>query len=218
MAARWGKGKHISELFFSYVEDHPNLYVCKCGTRRKKAGTSLLHIQVNLFFYQTMIALQKLRLTIISSHLNWKPFLGGFIWLWMAKCNFQKIKKPIIRKHVKHKTMWLTTCTRYVKQLVEVVENKISNLLPEVFALVFDCWTSGSTQYLSVFASYSSSNDKCYDLRLVTMSPMGDKCALDANEHYKFLKYILKLYHKSWSNIWCLIVDIVSTNKCISEK
>ncbi len=85
-------------------------------------------------------------------------------------------------------------------------------------ALVFDGWSSNSTHYLGVFASFPSNNTCRYETRLLALFPPGDEFYLDADEHYCFLTNILGFYRKTWDNVLCLIGDNVNTNKSSSNK
>ncbi len=104
----------------------------------------------------------------------------------------------------KHQAFSINTLMKYLAALTERVERKITALLPEKIALILDGWTCGSTHYLGVFASFPSDSKDSYEMRLLTLSPMGDECRLDASEHHKFFSYILGLYCKTWHNVVCI--------------
>ena len=225
MPARTGKGKRVSELFFTRCPTNADVYVCRCGTKRKRTGSSYQnltsHVQTAHPNYMDLIEcdekltqaqLDKYFTTAKSKHLyGWIDFVvNGLL-------PFHYVEKLIIRKHLKHEPPSLDAFMKYLQLLTEHVEMKIKNLLHSKLALVFDGWTVGSTHYLAVFASFHASNDDGYDARLLTLSPMGDECSLNAQEHYEFLTFVLNLYQKSWANVVCLVGDNMNTNKSIAN-
>ena len=106
----------------------------------------------------------------------------------------------------------------YLSLLTEHVEQNVSELLPTKMALIFDGWSSNSTNYLGLFALFLSNNICGYETRLLELSPLRDECYLDADAHYDFLTYVLGLYRKTWDNVVCLIKDNVNTNKSLYKK
>lgn len=120
--------------------------------------------------------------------------------------------------HVKHKPISLSTYMRYLPRLAEKVEQKVGNILPTKFALGFDGWTPSSTHYLLLFASFPSNNTQCYERGLLSISPMDDRCRLNADEHIKIMSYVLDLYGSTWQDVCALVGDNVRVNKSISNK
>lgn len=129
---------------------------------------------------------------------------------------FHYVEKQVITKHVKYYPPILETFRKYLHLPIEHVEQKISALLPNNFALIFDGWSCGSTHYVAVFASYSDSCDNGYQTRLPNLSPVGDECSLSSQGYRDFLTCVLELYQKSWANIVWLISDKLNTNKALS--
>ena len=125
------------------------------------------------------------------------------------ECARQCMKQgPISRK----------TLMKYLNKLTVVVEKKITEMLPEKFAIVFDGWSSrDNTHYMAIFVTFPAENELGYSKILLTMSPMGDEDSLSSQEHYDFATYILKLYHKSWENVVCLVGDNCNTNKALAD-
>ena len=105
----------------------------------------------------------------------------------------------------------------YLPRVTAVVERKISDILPDKFALVFDGWTIGSTHFLAVFASFPAEKEIGYSMRLLTMSPMGEEEDLTAPTHLKFIEYILGVYEKTMREVVCLIGDNCNTNKALAD-
>ena len=98
--------------------------------------------------------------------------------------------------------------------LTELVKRKISLLLPETVARVFDGWSDNGTHFMGVVARFPVDNKRGYSTRLLTLSPTS----LDTNEHFDFLTYILDVYQKSCSNVIAIIGDNCNTNKALSSK
>ena len=81
-----------------------------------------------------------------------------------------------MREHVKYDPISLKSFMRYLPLITESVDKKISDMLPDQFAIILDGWFSGSTHFLAVFASFPYNNDPGFQLRLLTFSPLGDEC------------------------------------------
>lgn len=226
MPRRPGEGKQISEAFFKRESPHSNIYSCLCGTKRRRTGTSyqnlLSHIQSAHPEYESMLSssddLTQVQLDEYFSTSKSKSLFGWFDFIINGLLPFVFVEKQIIRRHVKHDPPSLSTFMKYLNLLTRHVETKIAAILPNKIALVFDGWSTDSVHYLAVFASFSSSNQNGYDTRLLTISPIGDECNLNADEHIEFLDFVLKLYGKQWADVVCLVGDNVSTNKSLSNK
>ena len=97
-----GNGRRISELFFSKESDDSNIYVCQCGTKRKKTGSGsqnlVSHVQTahreyeELFQSQgqlTQLQMEKFYTTSKSSNLHgWFDFIinGLFRFFFGCRC------------------------------------------------------------------------------------------------------------------------------------
>ena len=221
-----GFSKRVSDVFVSPDPANASKFICRCGTRRKKSGSSyqnlLTRVQsahpgllriISIDDDMCQAQLDSYFSTARSKHL--------FVWIDLIVNNllpFYFVTKKEIRKQVKYEPTSLKTSMKYIGKLTETKKEKISSLLPDKLALVFDGWTSCSTHYLAVFASFSSTNNYGHETRLLSVSTMGDECNLRSAEHYEFLTYILNLYKKSWSNVVALIGDNVNTNKSLANR
>ncbi len=226
MAEREFSGKRISEFFFRRSEEDDTVYECKCGNKRNRTGTSytnlVSHVQKA---HPDYLGLMRKGNMHGQSHLdNYFPMskakhIHGWIDLIVnGLMPFSSIEKPIICCHVKHEPFSLNTLMKYLSAITEIVERKIAMILPQKICLIFDGWTSDSTHYLGVFATFPSRATSVYEMRLLTVSPLADESRLDTDEHIEYLTYILHLYSGSWSNVICLVGDNVQTNKSISTK
>ena len=205
MPPRNGLGKRLTEQFFSKAHKNSDIYTCQCGVRRKRTGTNyqnlISHVQApHPDYFEKLCAgndldqskMKNYFLTAKSSHIyGWIDFIvSGLL-------PFSFVEKHSIRKHIRHEDININTFMKYISGLTRAVEEKIATLLPEKIALVFDGWSSDSTHYLAVFATFPSANERVFSQRLLTMSPMGDETTLSASEHYEFLSYLLGLYRLS---------------------
>ncbi len=94
----------------------------------------------------------------IKSHYSSK-ILTVFSWLdWVNGdgLSFNFVEKPLTREYTKLPTISVETLMKYIGELTQELEAKISSILPEKFALVFDGWTldGTSTHYMAVFATF----------------------------------------------------------------
>ena len=225
MPARTRNGKSVSEIFFTQYPTNADDYVCRCGTKRKRTGSSYQnptsHVQTAHANYMDLIEcdeeITQAQLDKYFTTAESKNLYGWIDFVVNGLLPFHYIEKLIIRKHLKHEPPSLHTFMKYLQLLTEHVETKMKNQLPSKLALVFDAWTVCSNHYLAVLVSFSASKDDCYDARLLTLSPMGDECSLNPQEHYEFLTYVLNLYQKSWANVVCLVGNNMNTNKSIAN-
>ena len=153
---------------------------------------------------------QLFRTTKACKYFGWLDFIINNL------LPFSFVERETIRTHVKYESTALSTFMDYMSKLTTHVEQKLAVLLPEKVAIVFDGWSSGSTQYIAVFASFKSSNDLGHSVRLLGFSPVEDETDLGSEEHVKYLDYVLGLFGKTWENVVCIIGDNCNANKCIA--
>ena len=226
MSRRYGVGRRVAELFFTKQSEHSDTYLCRCGTKRKRCGTSyqnlLSHVQtahpdhIDLLTSDSDVSQERMDAyfkTSKSAHIY-----GWIGYLVNGLLPFSHVQKPHIRKHIIHQSISLTTFKKYLHALTESVEHKITSLLPTKFSLVFDGWSCDTTHYLCVFASFPADCATRCTMRLLSFSPMGDELQLDTQQHIEFLTYVLDIYGKSWKNVVCLVGENCSTNKSLSTK
>ena len=92
------------------------------------------------------------------------------------------------------------------------VEKAILEDLPDIFAIEFDCWASGSVHYVALFVSYMK--DEYHKETLLVVAPLLNEEVLDAEQHIVgFTKVTLQLYNKTLCNVAALIGDNFATNK-----
>ncbi|KAH9108067.1 hypothetical protein AeMF1_016685 [Aphanomyces euteiches] len=106
---------------------------------------------------------------------------------------------------------------KWMEKLSDGVEKKISDLLPDKFAIVFDGWSLGSTHYVAVFVSFPSSDSIGYQKYLLSFAPINEEVSLNAMSHKKYLEFVLDVFGKTLSNIVVLIGDNCSTNRALSR-
>lgn len=68
---------------------------------------------------------------------------------------FPILSNPIMGLNGRHDSVWHETLVRYFKLLVELVESRILEALPDQLANFFDGWTVISTEYTVVFAVFT---------------------------------------------------------------
>ncbi len=172
-------GKRLAELFFTCDSNDTNVWTCRCGTKRKKAGFSyqnlISHMQsASPDYFDTLSAGESLTKTHREQYFATSKSNKCYGWLdffvnGLLLFSFAEIS--ILHKHIRHKTMCTDTLMKYIVQLTKLVEMKISKVSPKTIALVFDGWSQFSTQYFAVYASFLSKNDNGYDTRLLAIFP-----------------------------------------------
>ena len=217
-------GKLLSQLFFSEKHrDKEGKYICDaCNAHvaQNGCGYSNLCGHINRHHEREVEKREEKRKQGVSQRFQslTYPSKTKSVHSWM-ECvilgpqPFCFVHNPIFRKHFKQESVSRNTLMKYMNILMKIVEKKISALIPDRFAIVFGGWASGSTHFVSVFATFPSSADCGYDRCLLAMSPMDNETSNSSHEHHEFLKYVLSVYNKGLSNVVALVGDNASTNR-----
>ncbi len=131
---------------------------------------------------------------------------------------FSILENPAFRNSVRLEAVSYKNFVKYMQLLTSCVEQKIESLLPSKIALVFDGWTSNSTHYIALHATFPSEFALGYSKILLGFSPLEDEKRLDAESHMSYIKFVLGLFDKSIDDVVALIVDNCSTNHSVAEK
>ncbi|KAG7361649.1 hypothetical protein IV203_036750 [Nitzschia inconspicua] len=220
-------GKELTAAFFHRETPNGSVWLCRCGKKcRQKEGSGY----TNLVGHITRSHHEEY-LELHAKHVNGmkgEPEITDSSWppktqklhCWISLIvdgllPFSFCENEMARKYMKHGPIARDTVMKYIDKLSEIVENKIAEVLPMKFALVFDRWSSDdNTHYVAVFATFPDpTKEHGYSKVLLSMSPMGDGDNLTAQEHHAFITDILGVYRKSWENVICLIGENCSTNK-----
>ncbi|KAH9142373.1 hypothetical protein AeRB84_013546 [Aphanomyces euteiches] len=121
------------------------------------------------------------------------------------------------RKHSRLEPISQNTLMKWMEKLSNGVEKKISDLLSDKFAIVFDGWSLGSTHYVAVSVCFPSSDSIGYQKYLQSFAPINEEDSLNATSHKKYLEFVLDVFGKTLSNIVVLICDNCSTNRALSR-
>ncbi|KAG7355610.1 hypothetical protein IV203_000296 [Nitzschia inconspicua] len=220
-------GKELTAAFFHRETPNGSVWLCRCGKKcRQKEGSGYTNLVAHITrsHHEDYLALH-------AKHVNGmkgEPQITDSFWppktqklhCWISLIvdgllPFSFCENEMARKYMKHGSIARNTLMKYIDQLSEIVENKIAEVLPMKFALVFDRWSSDdNTHYAAVFATFPDpTKEHRYSKVLLSMSPMGDGDNLTAQEHHAFITDILGVYRKSWENVVCLIGENCSTNK-----
>lgn len=120
---------------------------------------------------------------------------------------------------------------RYLGLVTKSVELKITALLPESFALIFDgCleysfapdslgWSHlQSTHYIALFATFMNARQDAVERVLLAFSPLRDESDYSAASHAAFILDQLAGYKKTIQNVVCLVGDNCNTNIAVAEQ
>lgn len=98
-----------------------------------------------------------------------------------------------------------------MQNITTIVEGKISNMLFDRFAVLFDGWSCGSTHYVGFFAKFPSDNYHDYRKVLLGLAPMEDNTAQDEEGNLNFPQFVLSIFDKHSSNVSAFIGENTST-------
>ncbi|KAG3120907.1 hypothetical protein PI125_g758 [Phytophthora idaei] len=127
-----------------------------------------------------------------------------------------EVDDPLTLSLAGHASISSSSLGLYITHLVPLVEKIISKSLPDLFGIMMDGCTDGSTHYICVIATYME--DKVYrEVLLGCSPPLNEKNKYTAEEHYELLRYALAIYGKSGTSLAVLIGDNCSTNMPLAD-
>ena len=154
-------------------------------------------------------------------HFFCKKDTNLFNWVeWIVKdvLPFNFCEKALVRKYTQLQPISVETLMKGLLKLTIRVEQKIKELLPYVFALVFDGWSSHGTHFLTIFATWPDIQQTSgYSQAMLSFAPLSDEEHLDAQSHKESMHGILQFYGKDYSNVACIIGDNCSTNRSLAR-
>lgn len=164
--------QHIFEIFLHPVFDDSPIWTCGRGVRRKRPtilyGKLVSHVHTAHPDYDSSLSSEKeLTQTQVKCFFLTKTpsaYFGWYSSVMYYLLPFCAIENATTRMRVKHNRISLSTFLRHLPALPKVVESKISELLPDCFALMFNCYSFDKTHYLALFVSFRAKNTKLYSL------------------------------------------------------
>jgi hypothetical protein len=182
-----------------------DIWKCKCGKDRKKVRgwTNLLeHIQRH--HAETFEEAKKPDGAAIT-HFFRKKDKNLFAWVeWIVTdlLPFSFCEKPTTRTFCRLESISTESLIQAMRKLQISVENRIRDLLPSLFDIMFDGWSSGGTHFLAVFAVYPDPKmTQGYNRALLSFAPLLDEQHLNADSHWDTVYGILDFYGKNFLNI-----------------
>ena len=131
---------------------------------------------------------------------------------------FQIVENKSITRHVRYAPITVKTLKKYMEKLSQRVENKISNMLPDKFVVVFDCWTNGDTHYLAMYGSFPNSTELGHEQCLLAFTPFEDETSQGCSNHLELFRFVLNVFKKSEKNVVALVGDNCSTNIALARE
>jgi hypothetical protein len=128
--------------------------------------------------------INQIKLEECSYTVQVRQIYGWVRWIVMSLLPFSFCEDAHARLYSNLENISLNTFMKYMQQLCRIVEKKISNILPDKFAIVFDGWTSNQTHYVGVFCTFPSDvSPNGFSKVLLSFSPMGEEDSLSVNQH-----------------------------------
>ncbi len=120
-------------------------------------------------------------------------------------------------QHVRYESISRPTLSKYIDSITSRVEKKVTDMLPEKFALVIHGWIESDTHYVSTFASLSSSSNFGYSIALLGFSLLENELCQGAESHKECFEFVLNLYGKSFANVIAIIGDKCACNRKLAR-
>ncbi|KAF0706983.1 hypothetical protein AaE_013834 [Aphanomyces astaci] len=218
------RGKPLAVLYFTRTSPGSSVWVCKCGKHRTQNGSGYSnltsHIEREHPEFVHYDALDPATQQSVFASLTPKPVQavhGWLTWITASLMPFSFCENDMARRFTTLATISVKTLMKWMHAMCRWMENKISETLPESFAIVYDGWTSGSTHYVAMFATFSNDSHRGYEKVLLAMSPMNEEESLSAAAHVQYLDFVLGVYGKDRENVVALIGDNCSTNRAFAR-
>ena len=208
--------KTICKKYFTPMEN--DIFKCKCGKilkQKKGTGWSNLMVHIRTQHETTPSGPQN---TLDFMQCKKSQTIHDWIeWICMELRPFSFVESEYVKKNVKLEAISKNTLQKCMHLLTKKVEQEIIKAMPEKIALIVDGWTSGSTHYLGVMASFCDM-DQNVEVPLLAFSPLIDETSQSAAQQYVFLEMTLSQYGKSMEdNVVALIADNCETNKALAD-
>lgn len=101
-------------------------------------------------------------------------------------------------------------------KLMHIVDENMTQALPDMFAVVSDGWAGEDTHYVGVFATYPGHTSTGFRKHLLCFSPMGEEYSKDATQHYDYVEYVLEVLGKTFETVGVIIGDNTATKKAFA--
>lgn len=122
-------------------------------------------------------------------------------------CLFSVVHNEDVWAHIGNGKISLNTMKHYLLKLAISLLVNISNVLPEIIALVLDRQTTPEAHYVAVFATYTADCALRFKLAFLAHSPLEDEMPQRLDGHICFWDFVLKVFEKALSNVVPLIDD-----------
>lgn len=99
-----------------------------------------------------------------------------------------------------------------------MLKKKVIKELSNKFEILFDGWSLQSTHHVCVFVTFPTKINDRINLILLAFSPLEDESRLTAQEHERFMEFVLQNVHKTWDNVVCFVGDNCSINKSLAKR
>lgn len=124
----------------------------------------------------------------------------------------------VFRRHFQHEGIFRKTLVIYVNKLTLFVESIVRERVPYRFAIVFDGWAGGDTDYISVYGTFPSNSSCRYENILLACSPMEHEDTVNATEHYEILQFVLGIFNKTMDHVVTVIGDSCNMNRAMPRR
>ena len=217
------KLEDVCRKYFSKKDTDSDVLICGCGKELKKRhGTGWTNLYTHL---RVQHDVEK---TVHDKQTTLEFFGGKFInkkannifswleWICLELRPFSFVESSLTQKYTTLQPISKNTFMKYLGLVTRKTEEAIARALPTKFALLYDGWSSASTHYVGIMASFPK--DQGHEIALLAFSPLLDETTLGANQHIELLNETLQLYGKSTDNVEALIADNCEVNKSTAEK
>lgn len=213
--------------------------ICRTIRQQKQSGyTNLInHLEDKHKKWKSVVARAKSKQSVVGAMDKWmkkgvdEKYTNIYRWLnWVVKGKqpFSFVANPLNRKYSKLAPICIKTLMKYMNGVFEIVQKKLTKLLPDSFGGIFDGWTCAREHYVAFFATWVTKHDTvavrllCCGVQDLPDDADGIENILDvgftaADIGDYLLNSALIRYGKSFENLEFLTGDNCSVNTALVD-
>ena len=209
--------KQIVDFYFN--EKEKNKFRCRCGNERKVGNgyqNLLTHIYTKHPNYLQEIQNQE---SVFKPSDKVTCIYGWLDWIISNGYPFNFCENAVTKKYSSLKPISKKTLIKYLELLTRVVEQRISQELPNHFGIMLDGWTdmSVSTHFVAIFAIWPNERNE-QKTALLAFSPLLQEDRFSADAYIELIEFTLQVFKKQMEDILFFVCDNDSVNKSIAKK
>jgi hypothetical protein len=200
--------KDIAAFYFVADDQDAKLYVCSCGTQRRKSGTSyqnlITHVKDHHPHYKQ--EMYDARGNAAGSLMRFVDAKSKLMWKWMRfivgkGAPFSWVEDSIVRSSFSVKGVSVETFLKHMEAVTRLVEQEVTEQLPDRFGILLDGWSHLAQHFFAFIACFHDPKTKGKKEFLLAFAPPLQEDDLSAVAIAELLRSTLQIYNSTMSNV-----------------